>query len=160
MSSHVSTNLIRNALSIRLGHNLVYALVLRFFKNLFKEKSSYVWSSAQTVSLRLVHSHRTSTVRLPRRNHFEFGALLTKGGSGHGSDTSDNSGFVAPGGGAQMAPQQKLGIRTERRYCGTSRNRVDSLDAWSVLGSTSCNQRRFQTLAQTSEELVESATGC
>lgn len=64
----MSTNLILNALRIRLGHNLVYALVLRFFKNLFKEKSSYMWSSAQTVSLRLVHSHRTSTVRLRRES--------------------------------------------------------------------------------------------
>jgi hypothetical protein len=43
---------------------------------------------------------------------FEFGALLRNGGIGHGFDTSDNSGSVAPGRGAQMEPQQKLGIRT------------------------------------------------
>ena len=55
------------------------------------------------------------------------------GGIGYGFDTSDNSGSVAPGRGAQMAPQQKLGIRTERRYWVTSYNRVGSLDAWSVL---------------------------
>jgi hypothetical protein len=43
---------------------------------------------------------------------FEFGTVLTNGGIGHGFDTSDNSGSLAIGRGAQMAPQQKLGIRT------------------------------------------------
>ena len=47
-----------------------------------------------------------------QRKAFEFGTVLTKGGIGHGFDTSDNSGSVAIGRGAQMAPQQQLGIRT------------------------------------------------
>jgi hypothetical protein len=71
--------------------------------------------------------------KVAQRKAFEFGKGLTNGGIGHGFDTSDNSGAVAPGCGAQMAPQQKLGIRTERRDCGSSRNRVDYLDAWSDL---------------------------
>jgi len=71
-----------------------------------------MWSSAQTSLCHLVHSGKTSTQKGYADKAFEFGMLLTNGGIGHGFDTSDNSGSVAPGRGAQMVTQQKLGIRT------------------------------------------------
>ena len=70
-----------------------------------------MWSSAQTSLCHLVHSGGTSTKRL-RGESIRILTVLANGGIGHGFDTIDNSGSVAPGRGAQMAPQQKLGIRT------------------------------------------------